>query len=184
MRGEQPKIYYNPTDRHIHLDLVVLDDAREAERTVLALEDKQVTVDLKKWSEKRTLSANAYYWVLVNKLAKTMSASKSRMHNILLRRYGVVIASDQYAMVPETEEAFEETLESETLHLKPTSSVVTGKNGRDYRLYMFLLGSSQMDADEMGTLIDGTVDECKQVGIETMTPREIEELIEREKERR
>lgn len=185
MKCQDVKVYFNPTDGKVHLDAQILPDSiKDAEQASLDLSGKIADITAKKYAEKRSLSANAYYWTLVNKLASAMKMSKSRMHNMLLRRYGTVMASDTYVMVPDTDEAFEREYENEVLHLKPTSSVVTGKNGRDYRLYMPLLGSSQMDADQMSDLIDGIVDECKQVGIETMTPREIQDLIERERERR
>ena len=37
-------------------------------------------------------------------------------------------------------------------------------------------GSSEYDTGEMSRFIDGVISECKELGIQTMTPDEIEEL--------
>ena len=42
-----------------------------------------------------------------------------------------------------------------------------------YRLYR---GTHTYDSKEMAMLIDGTIEECKEQGIETMTPNELERL--------
>lgn len=185
MKCESVQAYFNPTDMKWHLDAVVAQESIfHAKVDTDTLKGKEVDVTLKKFTKSRTLTANAYYWVLLTKMAKQLGISKNRMHNILLRRYGVpqVVGDDLlYAMIPDTEEAENQALEAETFHIRPTSQIKEGKDGVDRRGYILLKGSSQMDTDEMAALIDGTVDECKQMGIETMTPREIQELIEREK---
>lgn len=50
---------------------------------------------------------------------------------------------------------------------------VNGKTGVQLQCYF---GSSTYDAKEMSVLIDGVVSECKEMGIETMTPDEIARL--------
>lgn len=45
---------------------------------------------IKKIRKKRSLDANAYYWVLVSKLSEKLRTSKEEMHNILLSRYGQI----------------------------------------------------------------------------------------------
>ena len=41
-----------------------------------------------RYRKKRSLDANAYYWVLVTKMAEALKVSKPFMHNHLLRKYG------------------------------------------------------------------------------------------------
>ncbi len=84
-----------------------------------------------------------------------------------------------YVVIPDTEEAEKHVEESETYHLKPTSQVKEGKDGRMYRTYMMLRGSSDYDSREMSKLIDGLVAEAKELGIETLTPEELHEMNER-----
>lgn len=185
MKCDSVQAYFNPSDKKWHLDAVLSDESIAQGKTQAEdLRGKTIDLTMGLFSKKRSKTANAYYWELNGKLAKAIGVSKSRMHNILLRRYGVteVVNGDLvYAMLPDTDEAETQIIESDTYHLKPTSNVREGKDGIDRRGYIFLKGSSQMTADEMAALIDGTVDECKQVGIETMTPRELNELYEMEK---
>ena len=46
-------------------------------------------------------------------------------------------------------------------------------NGKVFYHYRFWVGSSQYDTKEMSILIDGIVDECKQMGLETWPPDQI-----------
>ena len=91
-----------------------------------------------------------------------------------------MVIDDQgvYTVLPDTDEAQKAIDEAETYHLKPTSQVKPGKGGKMYRTYMMLRGSSDYDTKEMSRLIDGLVSECKEAGIETLPPEEIERMME------
>lgn len=144
-------------------------------------EESDLAISLKKWREHRSLSANAYYWVLVGKLSELTGQPNAVIHNMLLRRYGVAeIVGGQLltVMVPDTDEAERETLEKEIYHLKPTSKLKEGKDGRMFRAYILLKGSSDFDTKEMARLIDGTIDECKEVGIDTLSTEEVRRMME------
>ena len=130
--------------------------------------------------KKRSLDANAYYWVLIAKLAEAMHISKPRAHNLMLRRYGQNLTIDghgAYIRIPDTEKAEEMALEASEYHIRPTSQVVTGKDGVNYRTYIMLMGSRQYDTAEMSHLIDGLVDECKALEIETIPPDELARMM-------
>lgn len=141
----------------------------------------RVAIKVSKYREKRSLDANAYYWQLLTKLAGVHKISNPYCHNVMLRRYGVLEEIDGkpvYLVIPDTDEAEKKADESETYHLKPTSNVREGKDGKMYRAYMLLKGSHQYDTAEFSRLISGLVDECRQCGIETMTPAELARLME------
>ncbi len=163
--------------RRPEITLEVDGDAGDIEK----LKDKRLSVELKQYREKRSLDANAYYWVLVGKLADVLRQSNIWVHNYMLRRYGqIMVIDDQgvYTVLPDTDEAQKSIDEAETYHLKPTSQVKPGKGGKMYRTYMMLRGSSDYDSKEMATLINGLVEECKNVGIETLPPAELERMME------
>ena len=82
-----------------------------------------------------------------------------------------------YVVIPDTEEASREADEAEKYHIKPTSEVREGKDGLMYRTYIMLKGSHEYNTTEFSRLIEGIIDECKQVGIETATPEEIANMI-------
>ena len=141
----------------------------------------RVALKVTKYNEKRSQNANSYYWQLLTKLAGVLKISNNYCHNMMLRRYGVLAEIDgmpMYCVIPDTDEAEKTADESETYHIKPTSNVREGKDGKMYRTYMLLKGSHEYDTAEMSRLISGLVDECKQCGIETMTPAELARMFE------
>ena len=140
----------------------------------------KINIKLSEHKEGRSLNANAYYWVLIDKLSKALRISRNYCHNVMLRRYGTLALMDEtpiYALIPDTDEAQKKADESETFHVKPTSNVRTGTDGKTYRTYMVLKGSHEYDTAEMAALISGLRDECTQVGIQVETPDEIANLL-------
>lgn len=141
---------------------------------------ESLVVKLSKHKKKRSKSANSYYWELLHKLAKKLKISSSYCHNLMLRRYGALEEFDGqvvYWVIPDTEEASHKADESDTFHIKPTAQVKEGNDGLMYRTYLLLKGSHDYDTAEMSDLIEGLVDECKNVGIETATPDEIANML-------
>ncbi len=148
------------------------DDLRKNERLVFSV---------KEYKRKRSLDANAYYWVLVTKLAKVLNLSKPHLHNILLRRYGqpeIVDGQMVFLVLPDSESGTRKADEAETYHIRPTSQVKTGVDGKMYRTYVMLRGSSTYNTAEMSELIDGLVSECKEQGIETLPEEELKRMMQ------
>jgi len=145
------------------------------------IKGKPLRIRVKQWRDKRSLDANAYYWVLITKLGDKLNLSKPHLHNILLRRYGqpeVIDGKMIYLVLPDTDQGARKADEAETYHIKPTSEIKTGRNGERFRTYVMLRGSSTYNTEEMAHLIDGLVSECKEVGIETATPEELSRMLE------
>ena len=140
----------------------------------------KINIKLSEHKKGRSLNANAYYWLLIGKLSKALNISTSYCHNVMLRRYGVLETVEEtpvYLLFPDTDEAQRKIDEAETYHVKPTSNVRTGNDGKLYRTYMLLKGSHQYDTAEMASLISGLRDECYNVGIPVETPDEIANLL-------
>lgn len=137
---------------------------------------KDLKLKLCKYTQKRSLNANSYYRALISEMAELNGISLNRQHNLLLRRYGQFERiADNIVVVDIPDVAGNESIvdESETVHLKPTSRVMRAKNGTEYRTYIMLRGSHTYDSREMKRLIDGTVSEAKEMGINTLTPEEL-----------
>ena len=111
--------------------------------------------------------------------------SSASVHNYMLSHYGVPETIDDrlvYLSLPDTESAQKKAEEAETFHIRPTSQVISGKDGKMYRTYMLIRGSSSYNSEEMARLIEGMIQECREVGIpdyEIMTPDEARILKER-----
>ena len=141
--------------------------------------DKDLRLKLVQWRDKRSKDANGYFYALVDKLADALRVSKPYVHNLMLRKYGQIQCIDDrpvWVVLPENEEVFKKVEEEDTLHLRPTNDVKEGKDGRMYRTYLLLKGSHELDTKSFSILLDGIIDECKQVGVETLPPDEIERL--------
>lgn len=155
---------------------------KSALQEVDKLKDKKLSIKAVQYREKRSLTANAYYWQLLSKLAEAVGTSKPYMHNRMLRRYGQTAVLDGktvFLVIPDTDEAENNAMEAETFHIKPTSQVKEGKDGVMYRTYTMLRGSSEYNSLEMSKLIDGLVSECKEQNIETLPPEELKRMLER-----
>ena len=157
-----------------------VNEGQPAMKMAQKLKDSPVSLKISQYKKKRSTDANSYYWLLVEKLAKALNISTSYCHNVMLRRYGALEMFDDkpvYLMIQDTDEAAKKADESETYHIKPTSNVREGKDGKMYRTYMLLKGSHDYDTAEMAALISGTREECSQVGIQVETPDEISNLL-------
>lgn len=121
--------------------------------------------EIKKTRKKRSLNANAYAWELIGQIGDVLRISKDEVYLDMLKSYGqshvVSVRSeiDVSGYFRYYEAAGETTL--------------NGKRFTHYRVYK---GSSEYDTREMSVLIDGIVQEAKQLDIETLTPLELERL--------
>ena len=152
----------------------------------LLKQDKGIMWDLKEHKERRRLTQNAYYWVLVGKIAEKTGISSAEIHNRNLRDLGLVERMNGAVVpvyIPDTDEAERDALEAETFHIKPTSQTKEGKDGKTYRCYVLLRGSSTFNVAEFSTLVDLIVQEAlAQGGIEVLPPDELAHIRELERQ--
>lgn len=151
----------------------------------LGLRDDETVFDLIEHKEKRGLSQNAYYWVLLEKLSVKTHVAKQEIHNINLRHLGLTerIGGQLVSvLLPDTEETEKKTLLADTYHLAPTRKTKEGTDGKMYRWYVMLRGSSDMNVQEMSALVDLAVQDAKAQGIEVLTPNELAHIRELERQ--
>lgn len=127
--------------------------------------DNDKIYELKEYKEKRSLNANAYYWVLVNKIADVLGNSKEAVHMTMLKRYSQVTV----VCLPA-----EENIKGFVKYYELDGAF---KNkGKMFKTYKVYKPSSEMNKNEMSKLIDGIVSECEQMNIQTLTPNQLLEL--------
>ena len=135
-----------------------------------------VDIVAKKHKKKRSLDANAYFHVLVGKIADKIHISKTHCKNILIGRYGQQeFLEDGKPIVIKSNVGVEKMLEQEFLHTVPCGTKT--ENGIEVVFYKVFRGSHTYDTKEMSILIDGTVQEAKDLGIETIPPEELERMV-------
>lgn len=125
--------------------------------------DKMMIAKISQKRDKRSLDANAYAWALITELANVLRTGKEEMYVRLLKEYG----QRQLIKLPTA------GLPILTRAVKYYDIV---REVDDCTYIMVYAGSSEYDTREMSIFIDGIVSECKEQGIETMTPAELAAL--------
>lgn len=135
--------------------------------------DGYVDVQVEKWSDKRSLQANAYFHVLCNKIAEATKSSMDDVKKLLVSQYGTLArGSDGKYM------AVKVPKNTDIEKIYPYfRNIGEDENGLD--MYLFFKHTADLNKDEMNRLIQGTVDEAKALKIETLTPDEIERMMNR-----
>lgn len=135
----------------------------------------KLTIRASKYREARSKDANAYFHVLVGKIADALTISKARCKNLLIGRYGQPeLLEDGSELVYKTNAPEDYMLEQEYIHCRPIGCRT--ENGLETHFYKIYRGSHTYNTQEMSVLIDGTISEAKELGIETKTPDEIERM--------
>lgn len=148
-----------------------------AESQIDSIKDcEKLSIKAVKYREKRSLDANSYFHVLVDKLRQMLGISFAACKNQLITSYGQVEYIGGEPVVIKTNIKPDFMAEQETLHCKPAKVEVQGD--REIWFYRVYRGSHTYDTAEMSKLIDGTVEECKQQGIETLPPDKLKEMEE------
>lgn len=132
------------------------------------IKDKVLRLVAKQYREKRSLDSNAYAWVLMQKIAEAIHSDKWSVYLEMLAKYSrafthVIVRPD---VVPR--------FEAEWRTVRNLGEItVNGQTGIQLQLYF---GSSTFDTKEMSVFIDGLIEECRQLEIETLPPNEIERM--------
>ena len=135
-------------------------------------ESKKYDVEIKEHRERRSLDANAYFWVLCSKLAAHTGIEKQVIYRDLIKNIGgnseiICVRNDALDKLRKGWEHNGIGWVTETMpsKIEGCTNVV---------LYT---GSSVYDTKQMSQLIELIVFECKSFGIETATPNEIERML-------
>lgn len=131
---------------------------------------KLLSIEIKEHREKRSLDANSYAWVLIAKIADALRTSKEELYIDMLKKYG----QREPKLISVVAEAADILYRATNNHCCEVGE--SDLNGKTFKHLAILIGSSQYDTRHMAILIDGIVSEAKELGIETMTPSEIEAM--------
>ena len=131
--------------------------------------------DIKQIRQKRSLSANAYFWALADELAKVLKITKEEVYKRAIYHAG------RFEVL--------ETKDTPTRTKEEVAKDFCRKwcmNGLGWFAYQDKIkpeviyvyyGSSVYDSKEMGRLIDCVQDECRLQGIEVRPKEEVEALL-------
>ena len=137
---------------------------------------KDLSIKVGKKKRKRSLDANDYLWVLCTKIARKMQdggspVTKNEVYRTHIKSVGV------YTAMAVQNEAVEKFIE--TWRRNGTGWVVEVVDSTlDGCKKVFAYhGSSTYNAEEMKLLIDSVIQDCINLGIETIPPAELESLL-------
>lgn len=139
----------------------------------------QKTYKVTEYHEKRSLTANAYYWKLLSLLADALRTSNDELHEEMLRRYSYPLLTEDGRMIP-IELSNKVPLDALPGHWKYYKPSVDHANAS---YYYPIKGSSDMDSREMSRLLDGLISDIEDFNrekgyrlIEVIPPHELARL--------
>ena len=149
---------------------LILTLSAPAEARKLVYKFKPGNYDLTKVTQKRSLSANSYCWILCDKIAQAVGITKEEVYRHAIREVGVYvplsIATEKAAQFTKAWEAQGLGYQVELVGNVPTFTFV-------HAYY----GSHLYDNKEMCRLIDYLIEDARSLDIETMPEEELQSLL-------
>lgn len=131
--------------------------------------DREVYLEIKKPSKKRSLDSNSYFWTLCEDLADEWGVDKETVYIEMLLRFGKFT---HIIVKPEAVDRVRREWRASEVY---GTVLVNGEEGVQIRC---CYGSHNYDQSEMNKLILGTIRVCEENNICTMTPDEIAAMNE------
>ena len=144
------------------------ESVKDAQRLIDGQKDRPYEVTIHEYRERRTLTANAYFHALCGKMAAVLRSDIESVKKHLVCSYGVVAERDGTPV---------------------TITLPKGELADDYYPYCVWIGGDAngdsyelmkqthiMDSREFGRLLDMTIEECRELGIETLPDEEVKRL--------
>ena len=140
---------------------------------VLGKKTRLYDCEVKEHREKRSLDANAYCWVLIDKLAQATGIQKTEIYRKAIKEIGGV--SSVVCVQEKAADRLAKGWECNGVGWFSERSESRIQGCVNVTLYY---GSSAYDTHQMSRLIDHIVEDCKALGIETLTPERLAAMKE------
>ena len=137
-----------------------------------SLKDKIINIEIKQFRNKRSLDANAFAWVLIDKIAARMGLSKIEVYREQIRDIGGV--SDVICVQDKAVERLVSGWEKNGIGWQDDTMPSRLEGCTNVVLYY---GSSTYDSKQMHDLIENLIRLAESLGIPTISDKEAEELI-------
>ena len=132
----------------------------------------KLSIKIGKHREKRSLDANAYFFVLADKLAAKLNTTKEEVYRNAIKEIGGV--SEIVCVKNEAVERLCAGWSNNGLGWQTDTFQSKIEGCTNVILYY---GSSTYNTEQMTRLISNIVQDCKDVGIDTRTPDEIAQML-------
>ncbi len=166
------------TDDSTELVLSLQMTRKEAQQVTGKLKEilaqgKLLEVEVKQHRKKRSLDANAYFHVLVGKLAQALNIGEDEAKVNLVLDYGAVMTDEEGCKVGFKLPA---SVNVNSIYKYAKWFDTRVENGKEFNCYIVYEHTRNYSTKQMARLIDGAVHECQNLGIETLPPGELESL--------
>ena len=146
-------------------------DLSSVDKLLKDSEKNNINADFRPMRQKRSNDANAYLWVLCDKIADVIRSTKEEVYRNAIREVGV------FQDVATRHDAADDLINLwSNRGIGWFADVFDSKLDGCKRVRLYS-GSHIYDTKEMSRLIDYIVEQAKDLGIETMTPDEIKQMI-------
>ena len=157
---------------------ITVENTEENIDQIRKLDGERLQIDIKKYRKKRSLNANAYFWKLCGEIAGKLGTGKDAVYLMMLKEAGVF---DYYELPLETTDQIISFYRyAETDHTW-TEIRYDSRTEEESIIEMAALhcykGSHEYDTKQMSDLINYTVNQAHDLGIDTWQQEEIENLI-------
>lgn len=146
-------------------------NVREAQRVCEHYPDGKYSAELKERRKKRSMNANNYFWQLADQIAAALGRVKEDLYLEYIKQVGVF---KDFTLSEEQAKTFRVAWSMLGVGW-PTEQVDYDGDNVVIRAYY---GSSQYSTRQMSRLIDMAVEDAKDLGIEVLTPLELERMKE------
>lgn len=170
MRGRLKDLTINRDGSQNVTITIVGTDYREAYDS---LAGKEIDVEIKRHRERRSIGANGYCWVLIDKIAAALSVDKEAVYREAIRSIGGV--SETVCVQNKAVERLRDGWEKNGVGWLTDTMPSKLEGCTNVILYY---GSSTYDTKQMSCLIDHLIQDAEALGIETITPKEKERLMQ------
>lgn len=128
-------------------------------------------INISKWREHRSLNANAYAWVLMDKIAKKLNTTKEEIYREIIKKVGVF---EPLPIKTQIVNVFKSRWESKGLGW--VCDIQGDSKLPNYTNVFAYYGTSTYNTEEMSRFIDEIILEAKGLNIQTETPEQIAEM--------
>lgn len=135
---------------------------------------KGLKVEIGEWREQRSLDANAYFHYLVDKIAKATNKGADEVKKQMNFDYGTIMTDDKGKKVGIK---LPKSVDVDLIYGYAKWFDTRVENGIEFNCYIIYKPTHTLDTKEMSVLIDGVVQEADNLGIETKSKNEIEEML-------
>jgi len=134
------------------------------------LKDIDLSIEIKRYRQRRSKNANAYFHLLVGKIADELKHGFDETKIRLVCEYGTIARNKDGSTIGFKLPA---TVDVTKIYEYVKCFDTRTEYGKDFKCYICFKHTSDLDTAEMAKLIDGTIQDARDLGIETDTPEQL-----------